>query len=129
MSRPLAGRTVPSCSVCCLRGSHASRQDRRRPCCLGVVRAGCERKEAYEDARRRAGITREAVWIQSTPAGDVAVVYMEADDVAARVQSHRHFGRAVRPLVPGHIRDVHGIALEDGFSPPEPVLDFGAIDV
>ena len=43
-----------------------------------------ERKAAYEDARRRAGITREAVWIQATPNGDVVVVYTEADDLAAR---------------------------------------------
>jgi hypothetical protein len=39
------------------------------------------RKEAYRDARRRAGIIREAVWIQPAPAGDVAVVYVEADDL------------------------------------------------
>ena len=34
------------------------------------------RKEAYQDARRRAGIIREAVWIQPAPGGDVAVVYL-----------------------------------------------------
>jgi hypothetical protein len=31
------------------------------------------RKEAYRDARRRAGIVREAVWIQSAP-GSVTVL-------------------------------------------------------
>ncbi len=41
------------------------------------------RKEAYQDALRRAGIIRDAVWIQPGPGGDVAVVYLEADDVAA----------------------------------------------
>ncbi len=44
--------------------------------------ASCQsgaRKEAYQDARRRAGILREAVWIQPGPGGDVAVVYLEAD--------------------------------------------------
>ena len=40
------------------------------------------RKEAYQDARRRAGIIREAVWIQPAPGGDVAVVYLEADNLA-----------------------------------------------
>lgn len=42
-----------------------------------------ERKGAYEESRKRLGITREAVWIQSTPQGDVAVVYVESDDVEA----------------------------------------------
>ena len=45
-----------------------------------------ERKAAYEDARRRAGITREAVWIQATPNGDVVVVYTEADDLDGAVE-------------------------------------------
>jgi hypothetical protein len=39
-----------------------------------------ERKAAFEDSRRRARITREAAWVQTTPNGDFAVVYMEADD-------------------------------------------------
>src|SRR5262249_33926213 len=50
-----------------------------------VALASCwsgARREAYQDARRRAGIMREAVWIQPGPGGDVAVVYLEADDLA-----------------------------------------------
>jgi hypothetical protein len=69
------------------------------------------------------------VWIQSTPAGDVAVVYMEADDLAAAFTtlgtSDEPFDRWFRDL----IRDVHGVALEKGFPPPEQVLDFGSRDI
>ncbi len=82
------------------------------------------RKEAFEDARRRAGIVRETVWIQHAPAGDVAVVYVEADDVAAAFTmlrtSTEPFDRWFRDL----IRQVHGIASEPVFSAPELVLDF-----
>ena len=82
------------------------------------------RKEAYQDARRRAGIIREAVWIQPAPAGDVAVVYLEADDLAAAFtilgSSAEPFDRWFRD----HVRQVHGIALEDGFTAPELVLDY-----
>jgi hypothetical protein len=65
----------------------------------GAVRAALAsfwsgtRKEAYQDARRRAGIIREAVWIQPGPGGDVAVVYLEADDrhrAAVRMPSAGH---------------------------------------
>lgn len=73
-----------------------------------------DRKEAYEDARRRAGITREAVWIQTTPGGDVAVAYLEADDLAAAFAtlgtSDAPFDRWFRD----HVREVHGVALEEG---------------
>ena len=35
---------------------------------------------AFEESRRRVGITRESVWIVSTVVGDVAVGFFEADD-------------------------------------------------
>ena len=82
------------------------------------------RKEAYQDARRRAGIIREAVWIQPGPGGDVAVVYLEADDLAAAFTilgtSAEPFDRWFRD----HAGQVHGAAWEDGFTTPELVLDF-----
>jgi hypothetical protein len=92
-----------------------------------VALASCwsgARKEAYQDARRRAGIIREAVWIQPGPGGDVAVVYLEADDLTTAFTilgtSAEPFDRWFR----GHVRQVHGIAWEDGFTSPELVLDF-----
>ena len=85
-----------------------------------------DRKAAYEESRRRAGITRESVWLQSTPMGDLVVVYFEADDVdkamATLATSDDPFDRWFRDLV----RDVHGISLEDGFPPPEQMIDFDA---
>ena len=52
------------------------------------------------------------------------LVYMEADDLAAAFtllgSSAEPFDRWFR----GHVREVHGIALEDGFGAPELLLDF-----
>jgi hypothetical protein len=77
-----------------------------------VALASCwsgARKEAYQDARRRAGIIREAVWIQPGPGGDVAVVYLEADDLAAAFtilgSSAEPFDRWFRD----HAGQVHGM--------------------
>ena len=82
------------------------------------------RKEAYQDARRRAGIVREAVWIQPGLGGDVAVIYLEADDLAAAftvlATSAEPFDRWFR----GHAGQIHGIALDDRFAAPELVLDY-----
>ena len=83
-----------------------------------------QRQAAHQESRRRLGITCEQVWIQSTPTGDVAVVHLEAGDLAAALKgmgtSEEPFDRGFRE----HVRAVHGIALEDGFPPPEQILDF-----
>jgi hypothetical protein len=82
------------------------------------------RKAAYQDARRRAGILRESVWFQPTPGGDLAIVYLEADDVDTAFTilgtSAEPFDRWFRD----HARHVHGIAWQEGFTAPELVLDF-----
>ena len=92
---------------------------------LASVQNG-ERKSDHEASRRRAGITREAVWVQSTPDGDVAVVLIEADDagvaLGALASSQEPFDVWFRE----HIKDVHGMDLSEGFPPPEQVLDFRA---
>ena len=83
-----------------------------------------ERREAYQASRRRLGITREAIFIQSTPAGDVAVVYWEAHDIEAAFKgvatSQDPFDRWFRD----HVREVHGLDVDEGFPPPEQVMDF-----
>jgi hypothetical protein len=85
-----------------------------------------ERKEAYERSRRRLGITREAVFIQPTPNGDVAVVYWEADDVGAALKGMAASDDPFDEWFRDHVREVHGVNLEDGFPPPEQVMDFRA---
>ena len=85
-----------------------------------------ERAAGFAESRREHGITREAVWIQSGPAGDVAVVYLEAEDVQAAftglATSDEPFDRWFRE----YVLDVHGVDLTEGFPPPEQVLDYRA---
>jgi hypothetical protein len=82
------------------------------------------RKEAFEDARRRAGIVREAVWIQPAPNGDLGVIYVEADNLADAFTmlstSAEPFDRWFRE----HVRRVHGVALEQLVRSTELALDF-----
>jgi hypothetical protein len=82
------------------------------------------RKEAYQDARRRAGIVREAIWIQATAVGDLAVVYLEADDLATAFRilttSSEPFDRWYRD----HVGHVHSVPLDERGTTPELVLDF-----
>jgi Family of unknown function (DUF6176) len=89
-----------------------------------AMRAESERKQEFEASRERLGITREAVWLQHTPAGDVAIIYMEAEDLKAAFDglgaSQDPFDRWGR----GMIRDVHGIDLTQGFPPPEQLAEY-----
>jgi hypothetical protein len=82
------------------------------------------RKEAHQDARRRAGIAREAVWVQPGPGGDVEVVYLEADDLATALTI---LGTSPEPFdqwFRDHVLWVHRIARRGGLTVPELVLDF-----
>ena len=85
-----------------------------------------DRHAAYVASRERHGITRESAWLQETPAGDIAVVYIEADDLAAAFEA---LGTSQDPFdvwFRESVRDVHGIDLEDGFPPPEQLLSYQA---
>lgn len=83
-----------------------------------------DRKAEHEASRKRFGITRETVWIQSTPNGDLAVVLLEADDLEAALgglaTSEDPFDQWFRE----HVRDVHGIDLAEGGPSPELALDY-----
>jgi len=91
-----------------------------------IALASCRdgpRKEAFEDALRRAGIVREAVWIQPWAGGHLTVVYLEADDLATAFAllgtSTQPFDRWFRD----HVCRALEIKVDDGFSSPELVLD------
>jgi hypothetical protein len=88
---------------------------------------GGERRGAYEASRERHGITREAAWIQQTPMGDMSVVYIEADDLEAAFAG---LGTSQDPFdvwFRENTREIHGLDLEDGFPPPEQVLEYHAV--
>ena len=85
-----------------------------------------ERKDAYEASRRRHGITREMSWIQPTPMGDLSIVYIEADDLDAAFAG---LGTSQDPFdvwFREQTRELHGINIEDGFPPPEQLMDYRA---
>lgn len=85
-----------------------------------------DRADEFQESRRRAGITREVTWHQSTPVGPIAVGFMESEDVAAAMEtlatSDEPFDRYFRDTV----GSVHGIDFTEGFPPPEQILDWSA---
>ncbi len=85
-----------------------------------------ERRADHEASRRRAGIARESAWLQRTPEGDVVVVLIEADDVAAAMGTIATSTEPFDVWFREHIKDAHGMDMAEGFAPPEQLLDFRA---
>jgi len=86
------------------------------------------RKAEYEESRRRMGVTREVVSLQSLPQGDVVVVFLEASDpqtiIARYLASDMPFDKWFSEAV---LKGVHGMVA----SPPanHPVVDWGGAAV
>jgi hypothetical protein len=83
-----------------------------------------ERREAHSASRHSHGITRESVWIQGTPGGDVAVVLIESADLAGALLGLATSEEPFDVWFREHLAAVHGIDLSHGMSLPEQVLDF-----
>ena len=82
------------------------------------------RSAEHAASRKRAGIAREAVWIQSTPSGDLGVVLVEAPDIEAAMGALATSEEPFEVWFRDHVRDVHGIDMAEDFEPPEQVLDY-----
>jgi len=75
-----------------------------------------ERAAAHRASRARHGITREATWIQATPAGDVAIVLLESDDLAASFYGIATSTDPFDTWFRAHVMDVHGVDLAAGMN-------------
>lgn len=83
-----------------------------------------ERTDAHHAPRQRRGVTRESVWIQQTPDGDLAVIYLEAEDLQAATAGLSSSPDPFDSWFREHVLEVHGIDLANGFPPPEQEIDF-----
>jgi hypothetical protein len=75
MSNPTTSGDAAAFAIPLLPGKTDIDRREMRSCWQG------DRRAAYEASRKRLGITREAVWIQQLPSGDIAIVHLEADDL------------------------------------------------
>jgi hypothetical protein len=85
-----------------------------------------ERRDEHTASRRQHGITREAVWIQPTPGGDVAVVLLEAADLGDAMLGMATSQEPFDVWFREHLMTAHGMDLAQGVTLPETVLDYRA---
>jgi hypothetical protein len=88
--------------------------------------ASTEVKSPLCSVRARHGFTREATWIQQTPAGDLAIVLLESDDLAKSLFGVATSEDPFDAWFRSHVLAVHGIDLAAGMNLPEQVLDYVA---
>jgi hypothetical protein len=79
------------------------------------------RKSEYEASCQRLGMTREASYLQQTPHGDLAVVYLEAHDIPRLFED---MGRSQDPFdvwFRQQAKEIHGMDLSQPLPGPLPV--------
>lgn len=84
-----------------------------------------ERSDEHAASRRHHGITRESVWIQGTPSGDLAVVLIESPDLPSALLGLATSTAPFDVWFRAHLMTVHGMDLGAGMALPEQVLGFG----
>jgi len=67
------------------------------------------RREEFEAQQRRLGITRQELWLQRTPQGDIVIVFLEGDDPAQMMPKMAASNHPTDIEFRRFILDVHGI--------------------
>ncbi len=92
---------------------------------FGVEMSGPRRGEA-EESQRRIGITRQMVWLQQTPQGDMCVVYWETDDPARVFQKWASSDNPFDRWFLEQLKEIHGIDLTQPPPPNELIYEWQA---
>lgn len=80
------------------------------------------RRTEYEESRRRLGITKEMVWVQRTPVGEMALIYWEAENpqraLEEMARSQNEFDNRFRQF----LQEVHGVDVTQEQPPPSELV-------
>lgn len=82
-----------------------------------------ERAGDHAASRRRAGITRETVWLQDTPGGPMSVTYLEADDLEQAMRTLASSDDPHDVWFRDLVERMHGIDISQPSQPPELLVD------
>ena len=88
------------------------------------------RRPEFAAARRRQGVTRERIWLQASPAGDLEILYLEVDDPARAFQAIAASQEPFDVWFRGFAREHYGLDLTQPMTGPLPelILDWAAAE-
>ena len=86
------------------------------------------RRSEYAASNQRLGITRAVIALQQTPQGDMAVVYLEAQDIPRVFEGYRSTQEPYDVWFREQIKDIHGVDFSQPLPGPLPqvVLEWPA---
>ncbi len=83
------------------------------------------RRSEYEASRKRLGMTREVAYLQQIPQGDLAVVYIEAQDIQRVFQGFATSKDPFDVWFVQQVKEIHGV---DFTQPPAGPLPEAIVD-
>ncbi len=88
------------------------------------------RRAEFAAARRRQGVTRERIWLQPAPEGDLEILYLEVDDPARAFQEIAASQEPFDVWFRGFALEHYGLDLTQPMAgpPPELILDWSAAE-
>jgi hypothetical protein len=88
---------------------------------LAAESSGPRRSES-EESQRRVGITKQEVWLQQTPQGDICVVYWEVDDPTRAFQELASSDNPFDRWYLQQLKEIHGLDLTQQPPPPNELI-------
>jgi hypothetical protein len=85
-------------------------------------------RSEYEASSNRLGITRAVVFLQQTPQGDMAIVYLEAQDIPRVFEGYASSQEPFDVWFREQVKDIHGVDFSHPLPGPLPqvVIDWRA---
>ena len=86
------------------------------------------RRSEYDASNQRVGITRLVLALQQTPQGDMAVVYLEAQDIPRVFEGYASSREPYDVWFREQVKDIHGVDFAQPLPGPLPqvVIDWRA---
>ena len=76
------------------------------------------RRKEFEDQQKRVGISRQRVWLQQTPGGDMALVVQEGEEPQRAMEALAAPTDAFDVWFREQIKDIHGLDLSQPLPGP-----------
>jgi len=84
------------------------------------------RRSEMEEFQRRVGITKQEVWLQQTPNGDMCIVNLEADDPGRLFEELASSDKPFDRWYVQQLKEIHGIDLSQPLPPNELAFEWRA---
>jgi len=91
-----------------------------------ATEASGPRRSEMDEFQQRVGITKQEVWLQQTPQGDLSIVYFEAADPGRMFQELASSDKPFDRWYAQQLKEIHGIDPSQPLPPNELIIEWPA---